>query len=66
MAILLPLQLISGSWEAIIERWGWQVAKLGQCKRNEGVGGLTGARLRKLTLDQIPKKKLQVPMEIRA
>ena len=39
MAILLPLQLISGSWEAIIERWGWQVAKLGRCKRNEGVGG---------------------------
>ena len=33
------MQLISGSWEAIIERWGWQVAKLGQCKRNEGVGG---------------------------
>ena len=30
------------------------------------VGGLTGARPRNLTLDQIPKKKLQVPMEIRA
>ena len=30
------------------------------------VGGLTGARLRNPTLDQIPKKKLQVPMEIRA
>ena len=30
------------------------------------VGGLTGARLRNLTLDQIPKKKRQVPMEIRA
>ena len=30
------------------------------------VGGLTGAKPRNFTLNQIPKKKLQVPMEIRA